>query len=209
VSPVYPAQTRAQAPGLSALMRHLRRRVAIRTVYPVRTSRKGWCRHRAATGDVRGIDIAQRLTYGVGTAASSPNSSRSSAPASKCGRVSETLPIAPPRLRAKRTYEIMKKSTSLSPEQPPALRVIAIGGSAGALHALSHFFRAASGVPADTAFVVVVHLSPDSESHLAELLARTTLFSVATIADNTPILGGHVYVIPPKVSVTVSGAFSD
>ncbi|MFC0572735.1 CheR family methyltransferase [Paraburkholderia solisilvae] len=85
-----------------------------------------------------------------------------------------------------------------------AARIVAIGGSAGALHALAQFFAAASEVPHNVAFVVVVHLSPDSESHLAELLAGATSFAVSAIEDNAPIVGAHVYVIPPKVSVTVS-----
>jgi two-component system CheB/CheR fusion protein len=87
---------------------------------------------------------------------------------------------------------------------PLAARIVAIGGSAGALHALARFFAAASGVPHDTAFVVVVHLAPDSESHLVELLAGATSFAVSAIEDNAPIFSAHVYVIPPKVSVTVS-----
>ncbi|KXU83839.1 PAS domain S-box protein [Paraburkholderia monticola] len=92
---------------------------------------------------------------------------------------------------------------------PPApARIVAIGGSAGALHALGQFFRAASAMPHDIAFVVVVHLWPDSESHLPELLARDTSFVVSMIEDGAPIRGGCVYVIPPKVSVSVArGAF--
>jgi two-component system CheB/CheR fusion protein len=44
-------------------------------------------------------------------------------------------------------------------------RIVAIGASAGALHALSLFFRAASTIPHDIAFAVVVHLAPGAESH--------------------------------------------
>lgn len=104
----------------------------------------------------------------------------------------------------------MNDSFSSTPTLPPlkASRVVAIGASAGALQALGRFFRAAGGMPPDVAFVVVVHLSPDSESHLPELLAGATSFVVSVIEDAAPISGGHVYVIPPKVSVTIShGAF--
>src|SRR5262245_40637610 len=50
-----------------------------------------------------------------------------------------------------------------------AFPIIGIGASAGGLAALKQFFGL---IPKDTgfAFVVVVHLSPDHESHLAELL---------------------------------------
>lgn len=59
-------------------------------------------------------------------------------------------------------------------------------------------------MPHDVAFVVVVHLSPDSESHLPELLARDTSLIVSMIEDGALIRAGCVYVIPPKVSVSVS-----
>ncbi|HEX2723996.1 MAG TPA: chemotaxis protein CheB, partial [Gemmatimonadaceae bacterium] len=47
--------------------------------------------------------------------------------------------------------------------------IVGIGASAGGLSALKAFF---SHVPSDSnlAFVVVVHLSPEHESHLSDLL---------------------------------------
>ncbi|MFL9946249.1 chemotaxis protein CheB [Paraburkholderia agricolaris] len=87
-------------------------------------------------------------------------------------------------------------------------RIVGIGASAGGLKALGLFFRTACAMSKDTAFVVVVHLAPDAESHLPELLARETQFPVSVIEDAGLIQGGHIYVIPPKVSVTLShGAF--
>ena len=52
---------------------------------------------------------------------------------------------------------------------PPRLAVVGIGASAGGLSALQAFF---SALPAATGltFVVVVHLSPEHDSSLAELL---------------------------------------
>ncbi|CAB3744416.1 Sensor histidine kinase RcsC [Paraburkholderia sediminicola] len=83
-------------------------------------------------------------------------------------------------------------------------RIVAIGASAGALHALSEFFKAASAIPNDVAFVIVVHLAPGSESHLPELLARNTPLTVSVIEDGAILRAGHVYVIPPKVSVALT-----
>jgi two-component system CheB/CheR fusion protein len=83
---------------------------------------------------------------------------------------------------------------------------VAIGASAGALPALSKFFSAGNHIPSDVAFVVIVHLAPDAESHLPQLLARDTSLVVSAIEDAMPIRAGHVYVIPPKVSVTVTDA---
>ncbi|MEW9585169.1 chemotaxis protein CheB [Paraburkholderia sp. DGU8] len=93
--------------------------------------------------------------------------------------------------------------SSLAPNPTVAPRTIAIGASAGALHALSVFFRAAPAVPDDVAFVIVVHLAPDFESHLTELLARDTHLPVLAIEDGTSVRAGHVYVIPPAVSVVI------
>ena len=47
--------------------------------------------------------------------------------------------------------------------------MVGLGGSAGSIEALQAFFER---MPADTgmAFVVVMHLSPDHDSHLAEML---------------------------------------
>ncbi len=94
-------------------------------------------------------------------------------------------------------------NTSTAPGLVVAPRIVAIGASAGGLHALSLFFRAASGIPTDVAFVVVVHLAPGSESHLPGLLAKDTPLPVSAIEDGAILRAGHVYVIPPKVSVVI------
>ncbi|MGF6768748.1 two-component system CheB/CheR fusion protein [Paraburkholderia sp. GAS199] len=87
-------------------------------------------------------------------------------------------------------------------------RIVAIGASAGALPALGQFFRAASDASHGMAFIVVVHLSPDSESHLAELLSQETPLKVCVIEEGLLIEAGGVYVIPPKVLATIaSNAF--
>ena len=95
-----------------------------------------------------------------------------------------------------------------TPKAAAVPRIVAIGASAGALHALSLFFRAASTIPHDIAFAVVVHLAPGAESHLPELLAKDTFFAVSAIEDGITLRAGHVYVIPPRVSVVIEhGAF--
>ncbi|ABE36421.1 sensory box protein [Paraburkholderia xenovorans LB400] len=104
----------------------------------------------------------------------------------------------------------MNDASNISPTPGAATgpRIVAIGASAGALHALSLFFRAACTIPHDIAFAVVVHLAPGAESHLPELLAKDTSFAVSAIEDGATLRPGHVYVIPPKVSVVIEqGAF--
>jgi two-component system, chemotaxis family, CheB/CheR fusion protein len=93
--------------------------------------------------------------------------------------------------------------TSAAPRPVIAPRIVAIGASAGGLYALSLFFRAASVIPDDVAFVIVVHLAPGSTSHLPELLAKDTHLRVSVIEDGATLHAGRVYVIPPKVSVVI------
>ncbi|GLC25122.1 GAF domain-containing protein [Roseisolibacter agri] len=81
------------------------------------------------------------------------------------------------------------------PPEPP-ITVVGIGASAGGLAALKAFFR---HVPADSglAYAVVVHLAPDHESHLAELLQPHVRMPVQQVAESTALAPNRVYVIPP------------
>jgi two-component system, chemotaxis family, protein-glutamate methylesterase/glutaminase len=76
------------------------------------------------------------------------------------------------------------------------LDAIVIGGSAGALEALSMLLPA---LPADTAVAVaiVVHLPPTKPSHLAEVLGNKTRLPVKEVEDKEPVAPGTVYVAPP------------
>lgn len=80
--------------------------------------------------------------------------------------------------------------------------VVAIGASAGALEALKHFFKAMS-IPNGMAFVVVVHLDPEHVSHLPELLSQCTAMGVTQVLDGERVEENHVYLIPPKKSLTL------
>ncbi|HSD00061.1 MAG TPA: chemotaxis protein CheB, partial [Casimicrobiaceae bacterium] len=75
--------------------------------------------------------------------------------------------------------------------------VVGIGASAGGLKALIELFehaRADSGM----AFVVVVHLSPEHESRLPELLQQVTEMPVEQVKETVQIQPNHVYVISPN-----------
>ncbi len=83
--------------------------------------------------------------------------------------------------------------------------MVALGGSAGSIGALSEFFKA---IPPDSGmvFVVILHLSPTHVSAMAELLGRSTTMNVAQAEDGQQVAPNHVYVIPPgKYLVTVDG----
>jgi two-component system CheB/CheR fusion protein len=79
--------------------------------------------------------------------------------------------------------------------------VIGIGASAGGVEALKTFF---GNMPADSgmAFLVVLHLSPDRDSLLAEILGHSTKMPVLQAADGMDVTGDHVYVIAPGTVLT-------
>lgn len=83
-------------------------------------------------------------------------------------------------------------------------RVVGIGGSAGSIPQLQRFF---SEMPPDSgmAFVVVLHLSPEHESALSEVLRRSTSMPVTEIQDGMEVKADHVFVIPPGKQVTLVG----
>src|SRR5436190_6776652 len=83
-------------------------------------------------------------------------------------------------------------------EQPPRLPfpVVGVGASAGGLEAFSEFLDAMRP-DAGMAFVFVLHLPPDSDSLLAEILARRTAMPVHQAEDGVPVEPDHVYVTRP------------
>lgn len=81
--------------------------------------------------------------------------------------------------------------------------MVGIGGSAGSIQALTKFFsemRPDSGM----VFVVILHLAPNYESTLAELLGSTTKMPVVQAVDGQKVHKNHVYVIPPGKYLTTT-----
>ena len=78
----------------------------------------------------------------------------------------------------------------------PHFTLVGLGASAGGLRALQTFFE---GMPEKSgmAFVVVMHLSPDHESSLTEILQQRTTMPVVQVAGTVSVEPDHVYVIPP------------
>jgi two-component system chemotaxis response regulator CheB len=75
-------------------------------------------------------------------------------------------------------------------------RIIAFGGSAGSIETLR---RVLPGFPRDfqTPILVVVHISADENSILANVLDSAAQVTVATASDGMAAQGGCVYVAPP------------
>ena len=81
--------------------------------------------------------------------------------------------------------------------------VVGLGASAGGLQVLLGFFErmpATSGM----AFVVILHLSPDHESNVAEILQRVTRMPVVQVNAPTGIEANHVYVIAPSHDLSMN-----
>ena len=82
--------------------------------------------------------------------------------------------------------------------------VVGIGASAGGLEALEAFFDNVP-LPSGMAFVVIQHLSPDFKSLMDELLARHTDLPIHLVEDGMVVEPDHVYLIPPKKEMIISG----
>ncbi|MEL7189921.1 MAG: chemotaxis protein CheB [Pseudomonadota bacterium] len=80
--------------------------------------------------------------------------------------------------------------------------IVAIGASAGGLEAVTQMFHnvePGTGI----AFVLVMHLDPNHESMMAELLSSKTRLNVRQIADNDHLEVDCLHVIPPGSSLTI------
>src|SRR5690242_19875152 len=78
--------------------------------------------------------------------------------------------------------------------------IVGIGASAGGLQALKDFF-AHMTPDSGMAFVVIMHLSPNHESQVAEVLQTTTLMPVMQVTQKVKVERNHVYVIAPSKSL--------
>jgi two-component system CheB/CheR fusion protein len=94
------------------------------------------------------------------------------------------------------------ESVPLQPPAPPTLTVVGLGASAGGIRALKDFF---SRVAPDggVAYAVILHLAPDYESRLSEVLQVTTSLPVQAVVDRAVIEPNHVYVISSNAGLEV------
>lgn len=88
---------------------------------------------------------------------------------------------------------------------PPegSIPVVGLGGSAGSLVALSSIV---AEIPADSgaAYVIVVHLSPDHEYMLPQILQRKTSLPVKQVEGKATLEEDHIYVISPGKQLCIS-----
>src|ERR1044072_9315699 len=80
--------------------------------------------------------------------------------------------------------------------------VVGRGASAGGIQALRSFF---ANVDADSgmAYVVILHLSPDHDSQLAEVLQSAASIPVTRAKRRVRVEPNHFYVTPPNTSLEI------
>lgn len=83
----------------------------------------------------------------------------------------------------------------MSPDADPP--IVGIGASAGGVKALQNLIEALPDEP-NAAFVVVVHLDPETRSQLAGILAARTKMPVIRVEDTVKLENNHIYVIAPN-----------
>lgn len=86
----------------------------------------------------------------------------------------------------------------------PQNDIIVIGASAGGLNALEYIART---LPRDlpACVLVVLHISPESEGSLAQILGRRAALAVKRAQTGDPIDHGRMYVAPPDHHLLVRG----
>ena len=100
----------------------------------------------------------------------------------------------------------MRLGRSIVPKTVPPtdndFPVVGIGASAGGLEAFTKLFNA---LPADSgmAFILIQHLDPTHESMMVTLLGSHTAMKVLQATDGMKIERDHVYVIPPRVYLSI------
>jgi two-component system chemotaxis response regulator CheB len=84
----------------------------------------------------------------------------------------------------------------------PGHDLIVVGASAGGVEAISSLV---AGLPADlpAAVCVVVHLRPDAQSRLANILARATTLPVVSARNGAPLQIGTIHVAVPDLHLFV------
>jgi two-component system CheB/CheR fusion protein len=80
--------------------------------------------------------------------------------------------------------------------------IAGLGASAGGIQAFQQFFLK---VPPESgiAYVVILHMSPDHDSHLAQVLQATTKMPVTQVNEKIKVQPDNVYVVPPNRHLTM------
>jgi PAS domain S-box-containing protein len=81
--------------------------------------------------------------------------------------------------------------------------IVGVGASAGGVQALKLFFEQVSA-DSGMAYVVILHLSPDHDSKLAEVLRVVAKIPVQQVTERTKVIPNHIFVVPPNQHLTMA-----
>src|SRR4051812_47893035 len=83
-----------------------------------------------------------------------------------------------------------------APSSGVQVPVVGVGASAGGIEAITSLLGA---LPADPGLILLIvqHLAPDHESHLAQIYGRVTPMPVREAQHGLKVEPNHVYIIPP------------
>ena len=98
---------------------------------------------------------------------------------------------------------IKAKNNPAPDREPDDFLIVGIGASAGGVQALKSFFE---NVPADSnaAYVVILHLSPDHDSQLTEILQTVAAIPVERVVEKVKVEANRVYVVSPNESLSMA-----
>lgn len=100
-----------------------------------------------------------------------------------------------------------RKSTSDTPQTTPLpdVPIVAIGASAGGLEALVELLKNLSPTTG-LAYVYIQHLDPTQETHLSDILRRSTDMTVLEAEHLMRVEPNHLYIIPPDRDLEVANS---
>src|SRR5688500_15344103 len=90
-------------------------------------------------------------------------------------------------------------NTNLRPKPFP---IVGIGASAGGIKAFTTVLQHLDS-NLGMAYVLIMHLSPNHKSALAEIVQSTTKMKVQTVKDGMEVMANNVYVIPPNTFMSL------
>ncbi|MBD3583068.1 CheR family methyltransferase [Flavobacterium selenitireducens] len=97
----------------------------------------------------------------------------------------------------KKTSDIDTHEVELKNETPNFL-VTGIGASAGGVEALQSFFENVP-IDSDIAYVAILHLPPEYDSQLADVLGQVALIPVVQVREKVKVRPNHIYVVSPEM----------
>ncbi len=111
--------------------------------------------------------------------------------------MSTSLTNAPDPAATDETTENARQGAAKIRDETKPVAVVGLGASAGGIAVLQQFFTDMAP-DSGLAFVVVMHLSPDHESSLAQVIQQKTTMPVTQVNETVEVQPNHVYVIPPN-----------